>query len=483
MNLWHHPAACEVRAPTAFPRWIMAEFSQKRGKQRDDDPLSSAVDFLLANARLVLGVGGAAVLGIATLAVKRLIDRATSPPDKDDVKAEQKSIEESWQELNLLKASTRPQPKQRRDDLNQLQPSSDQVPRTPEPEPPGDPVAVTVSKLSPSPPTPLCLTLQERLLMYYQNRVVVSESDVTLAKQLAGDIAYELQNFLRGKFPELPFGDLSPSSTLYDGLEAVAADRTCLLVPLVLEPNLWSFIPGEDTIANDPYYWVIRRTQLEYFPRGSSPWDRFIVGGYLSSSVILEVLRKVLVGSINWPAIGSMLDCIIRPGVASEELLLEVQHDHLELRIVIFPTAGSEDRTLLAKPQEGLLENLWQQDFYQAEVSKLHELDSADSGARRLCLRLLQGICRHHPALNRLSVSHLAQVILHLSETETDWAPDSLADRFQQAIIELIGYLEEGSLPCYFNQHINLFGSLHEEEIDDMGFALYNVVMAPELLL
>lgn len=50
----------------------MAEFSQKRGKRHDDDVLGSAVDFLLANARLVLGVGAAAVLGIATLAVKRV---------------------------------------------------------------------------------------------------------------------------------------------------------------------------------------------------------------------------------------------------------------------------------------------------------------------------------------------------------------------------------------------------------------------------
>lgn len=50
----------------------MAEFPQRQGKQHDDDVLGSAVNFLLANARLVLGVGGAAVLGIATLAVKRV---------------------------------------------------------------------------------------------------------------------------------------------------------------------------------------------------------------------------------------------------------------------------------------------------------------------------------------------------------------------------------------------------------------------------
>ncbi|KAI2581721.1 mitochondrial elongation factor 2 [Homo sapiens] len=83
----------------------MAEFSQKRGKRRSDEGLGSMVDFLLANARLVLGVGGAAVLGIATLAVKRFIDRATSPRDEDDTKAD------SWKELSLLKATPHLQPR------------------------------------------------------------------------------------------------------------------------------------------------------------------------------------------------------------------------------------------------------------------------------------------------------------------------------------------------------------------------------------
>ena len=62
-----------VPAPwLSFRQTDMAEFSQKRGKRHDDDVWGSAVDFLLANARLVLGVSGAAVLGIATLAVKRV---------------------------------------------------------------------------------------------------------------------------------------------------------------------------------------------------------------------------------------------------------------------------------------------------------------------------------------------------------------------------------------------------------------------------
>lgn len=58
--------------PLPLLQATMAEFSQKQRKQRGDEGLGSVVDFLLANARLVLGVGGAAVLGIATLAVKRV---------------------------------------------------------------------------------------------------------------------------------------------------------------------------------------------------------------------------------------------------------------------------------------------------------------------------------------------------------------------------------------------------------------------------
>lgn len=57
----------------------MAAFWQQRGRRQENgglgsviDGLGSVFDVLLANARLVLGVSGAAVLAIATLAVKRV---------------------------------------------------------------------------------------------------------------------------------------------------------------------------------------------------------------------------------------------------------------------------------------------------------------------------------------------------------------------------------------------------------------------------
>lgn len=44
----------------------------QNSRRRGEDGITVVIDFLLSNARLVLGVGGAAVLGIATLAVKRV---------------------------------------------------------------------------------------------------------------------------------------------------------------------------------------------------------------------------------------------------------------------------------------------------------------------------------------------------------------------------------------------------------------------------
>ncbi|NXK51875.1 MID49 protein, partial [Chauna torquata] len=460
----------------------MAEFTHKRGKRQDDSGLGSVLDVLLANARLVLGVSGAAVLAIATLAVKRLIDRATSPRDEGDPKAEQKTLEESWQDLALIKATQKPPKKQRREDLSEplLSPAPPLAPGDAR-EPRACPLPLEPPQVESSPPH--CLTLQEKLLSHYSSHLAVPKAQVVLARQLARGICAELQNFLRSKCPELPFGSLFLSGPLLDGLGALAADHVHFMLPVVLDATLWSLIPGEDTVVRNPRYCMIKRTDLEYFPRGHSPWDKFLVGQYLSSNALNKTLHKMLVASINWPAIGSLLGGLIRPVVASRELKLEVKHDQVELSVALFPVVEMEDKVLLAAPPEGLVENLWLESFGRAEVVKVKELDAGDSGARQHCLRILNGICRSHPALHKLSGSPLVHVVLHLSATSLDWAEGSLAARFQQVLEELVGYLEKGVLPSFFNHKVNLFSELLEEEIEEMGFMLYRAVAEPELLL
>ncbi|XP_006875609.1 PREDICTED: mitochondrial dynamics protein MID49 [Chrysochloris asiatica] len=461
----------------------MAEFSQKRGKRHDDAVLGSAVDFLLVNARLVLGVGAAAMLGIATLAVKRLIDKATSPRgEDDDAKGESACLEDEWKELSLLKSTPRPQSRPQPAALSQ--PMSTPAPSSAVPEGPGDTGPWRLPQCGS--PAPLCLTFQEKLLAFERDHVAVPAVDVTVAQQLIRDISLELQTFLQNKFPELPFGTLEPGGPLFDGLQAGAADPVRLLLPLQLEPGLWKLVPGADTVARDARCWAVRRTQLEFCPRGSSPWDRFLVGGYLCAQLLLELLRKVLATSVNWPAIGSLLGCLIRPSVTSEELLLEVQQDCWELTIAVLPAltgAGANNHVLLAWPLEGLAGNLWLQDFYQVEATRLRALDDQDAGTRQRLLRLLCCVCYRHPALGRLSRSHLTQVMLHLGEEEVDWAEAALGSRFLQALEKLISSLEQASLPCHFNPSVNLFGDLPEEEIDSIGYVLYSGLQAPEWLL
>ncbi|XP_009079666.1 PREDICTED: mitochondrial dynamics protein MID49 [Acanthisitta chloris] len=395
-----------------------------------------------------------------------LIDRATSPRDEGDPKAEQKSLEESWQDLALIK-TTKSSKKQRREDLSEplLSPAR---PLMPGPRACSAPLEAPQVKSSPL----CCLTLQEKLLSHYSSQLSVPEIQVSLVPQLARSICTQLQNFLRSKCPELPFGRLFLSGALLDGLEVLAADHIHLMLPVVLDAGLWSLISGEDTVVRNPQYWMIKRVDLGYFPRGCSPWDRFIVGRYLSSNVLNETLHKMLVASINWPAIGSLLGCVIHPVVASRELKLEVKHDQVELSITLFPVVEMEDKVLLAVPPEGLVENLWLESFYRAEVSKVKELDDGDSGARQHCLRILNGVCKSNPTLHKLGGSPVTHVILHLSDTDLDWAEESLADRFQQVLEELVAYLEKGVLPSYFNPKINLFSQLLEEEIDEMGFVL-----------
>jgi hypothetical protein len=74
-------------------------------------------------------------------------------------------------------------------------------------------------------------------------------------------------------------------------------------------------------------------------------------------------------------------------------------------------------------------------------------------------------------------------VVLRLGEEEVNWAEEVLGERFLQALELLVGSLEQANLPCHFNPSVNLLGGLWEEEIDDIGYALYSGLKAPEGLL
>ncbi|XP_061893374.1 mitochondrial dynamics protein MID51-like [Entelurus aequoreus] len=468
----------------------MAGVNGDRKGKKDDNGIGTAIDFMLSNAKLVLGVGGAAMLGIATLAVKRMYDRAISAPTSP-TKMEQKG-KRSWEEPVWVGSS----PRVLNHDMKATVSRSLQSLPTSSNSMESDCLRRAMSRaaVKDSGPTQsdllrarMRLSLQERLWEFYQNNVDIPTEEQALARRAALDICAELRVFLHAKLPDMPLREMYLSGSLYDDLQVVMADHAQLMVPLILDKNLWSFIPGEDTIMNVPGFWLVRRENLEYFPRNSSYWDRCMVGGYLSPKSVLDVFDK-MVGSINWPAIGSVLDYVIRPVVPSETLTLEVQYEHdRKLSVDFLPLLVMEDGTsLIAKPHRLAAErhqNLWRQSFRVAETARLRALDQEDGGYRCACLKVAKAVCKLNPALNRLNASQLTNTILLLSEKQSDWTHEALADNFLQLLKELVGHLEAGQLPCALNPKVNLFCELTEQEVDELGYMLYCTLSDPESLL
>ncbi|RVE69243.1 hypothetical protein OJAV_G00075810 [Oryzias javanicus] len=221
------------------------------------------------------------------------------------------------------------------------------------------------------------LCLQERLWEFYQKHVNIPAEEQTVARRAALDICAELRVFLHAKLPDMPLREMYLSGSLYDDLQVVTADHAQLMVPLVLEKNLWSSIPGEDTIINVPGFWLVRRENLEYFPRNSSYWDRCMVAGERPG--------------LHHPSV-----------VPSETLTLEVQYEtDRTLYVDFLPLLVMEDGTsLIAKPHRLAAErheDLWRQSFRVAETARLRALDQEDGGCRSTCLKVAKAVCKLHP--------------------------------------------------------------------------------------
>uniref|UniRef100_A0A3Q2DNQ4 Mitochondrial elongation factor 1 n=1 Tax=Cyprinodon variegatus TaxID=28743 RepID=A0A3Q2DNQ4_CYPVA len=481
----------------------MAGVNGDRKGKKDDNGIGTAIDFMLSNAKLVLGVGGAAMLGIATLAVKRMYDRTISAPTSPTKM--QQAGKRSWEEPAWVGSSPRVLNHDMKSTVSRSLQSLPTSSHSFEPDSLLGGIllflfnclrrAVGRSTLGGGGASQsslmrarMHLSLQEHLWEFYQTRVNIPSEEQATARRAALDICAELRVFLHAKLPDMPLREMYLSGSLYDDLQVVTADHAQLMVPLVLEKNLWSSIPGEDTIMNVPGFWLVRRENLEYFPRGSSYWDRCMVGGYLSPKAVLEVFDKLVTGSINWPAIGSVLDYIIRPVVPSETLTLEVQYEtDRRLYVDFLPLLVMEEGTsLIAKPHRLSAErnkNLWRQSFRVAETARLRALDQEDGGCRCTCLKVAKAVCKLNPALQRLNSSQLTNTILLLSEKEGDWTHDALADRFLQLLRALVGHLEAGRLPCALSPKVNLFCELTEQEVDELGYTLYCALSDPEGLL
>lgn len=204
------------------------------------------------------------------------------------------------------------------------------------------------------------------------------------------------------------------------------------------------------------------------------------------------MLSKTVMETMNWPSISSTMDCLVRPVLGGQELCLEIRPEDPDrggisdapLFISMIPVLREEDVVLTGQPElTAPWVNAWHLSLYPWETQKLVQLDESDNGCRRNVLKTLKAVCKLNPALRPLPSAPLANLILHLSDRESDWSDGSLEVRFRQCITELIGCLERGVLHSYFKPAVNLLGSLSEDQVDQMGFMLYCAMSEPEILL
>lgn len=152
--------------------------------------------------------------------------------------------------------------------------------------------------------------------------------------------------------------------------------------------------------------------------------------------------------------------------------------------ISVLPLLREGEVVLTAQPElTSPWVNAWHLSLYPWETRRLVELDAADDGCRVKTLKILKAVCRLNPALRPLDSAPLANLVLRLSDGESDWSDGSLDVRFQRCLTELIGCLEQGAIHSRFRPAVNLLSGLSEDQVDQMGFMLYCALSEPEILL
>lgn len=125
---WWQPSAEGAGGRGAFPPWVCVSSPSSRGCHgQNNKPLGDCgsspaagmgeppLRSLWARCGIFLDLARIPSFCLSL----QLIDRATSPRDEGDPKAEQKTLEESWQDLALIKATQKPPKRQRREDLSE----------------------------------------------------------------------------------------------------------------------------------------------------------------------------------------------------------------------------------------------------------------------------------------------------------------------------------------------------------------------------
>ena len=372
-------------------------------------------------------------------------------------------------------------------------------------------------------------SLHEALLDYYAIYVNVPEDDLSLAKTVVEDVKESFAAMVEVLMPNHPLVALVDIGPAAEGWKVIRPDEFEVVIHLALDPQVWELVDGGQTLLAAHGYWMVKRTHLEFFSRGTKPYDRYLIGEYLSPTKVKTAFLDMTNRVSNWKTRYVIKSSVVGPAIKlTVEYGLEEQRKRLTIEFTPGVRLGDTEvisSSHLKSNVDHCYENLWLQSFGQQEIEtvtswrpptilekelenntetfvKLSEIEGENShlsecevnskemefeeihrqttqpelspaeftehGCQLWCLKILEAVRLNHPAeLGVLTPYALKTVLLHLLYTEDVWCKGQLSERFLDALKTIEDYFKTGRLPHYFCPHINLLENAHPTTLEN----------------
>ena len=227
-----------------------------------------------------------------------------------------------------------------------------------------------------------------------------------------------------------------------------------VLLDLQLDADMWATVDGQHTVFDARGFYLVKRINQEFFRLGASPYDRFLVGQYLSSVKVAAFLReKFLVmdtSSLSRPS--------VRPMAKSGAMALSVSCRRGDIELYITPCISlNEVKIQTHCMKRPYYENLWTVCTHESERNFLD-----GNGCQRKCLQCVVNAFRKTTELCNVDRDIIVNVWLHLVG-HSDMCEErnrSLGDQFIDFVEALREAMDRGTLAQYFNRDVNLLADL-----------------------
>ena len=322
--------------------------------------------------------------------------------------------------------------------------------------------------------------LTKKLRDYSVKYVKISEADMTYTRTL-------VTNYIEGQIMKycaenstLPILKLEYTGSVYERLKTEAADEVDVMV--VLKTTNSEVMVEEAGVPG--YARLVAREGSKFRKYGSAerPWyldpERVRNGWFYSlvDQAVSDFRARSLRSDVNMvvrahgPAV--QLDIFKR---ATGEKLVSAD------LVPCFQTGP--DSYYVAKPYKGRRrvsnpDLLWRQSFSLKEKGILEYMDR-DSGCRHELLRIVKTIVhKNSTSLGSLESYHLKTAFMHyIKERLQNWTgPNSLGEHFLGFLRKLQRFLENGNLPHYWLDGVNILEDVDEVVVRNMACRLKRIL-------